>query len=196
MKFFILSDSHFLHDNIIKYCNRPSNFNEQIIRNWRRVVSDEDIVIHLGDVACGFKGNEEKLKQIFDLLPGKKYLIRGNHDTRPDEFYKNLGFEDIRDYLIIENNGLKTLLCHYPLEISLYDSIATRDFQTELMSLFRDKECSFLIHGHTHNAKPRYAFAFNASVERLNYTPIELQKCFEGLKSFQETLHIKYAKKV
>lgn len=196
MKHFVISDTHFLHNNIIKYCNRPEDYNKQIIKNWRKVVSDEDVVIHLGDVACGFKGREKELKQIFSLLPGKKQLIKGNHDTKEDAFYFDLGFETVKDYAIIENEGIKTLLCHYPLEISLYDSIAIRDFQTELMSLFRDKECSFLIHGHTHNAKPKYAFAFNASVERLNYTPIELQKCFEGLKSFQETLHIKYAKKV
>ena len=186
MKYFLISDTHFLHDNIIKYCNRPEDFNKLLIKNWKNVVTDEDTVLHLGDVACGFTGREDKLKQIFDLLPGKKYLIRGNHDTRPDEFYKELGFEDIRDYLIIENDGIKTLLCHYPLEISIFDSIQSREKQSNLMSVFKDNGCSYLIHGHTHNAKPKYSFAFNASVERLNYTPIELSECYKGLKTFQE----------
>lgn len=185
MKYYVISDTHFLHNNIIKYCNRPEDYNERIIENWRKVVSDEDIVIHLGDVACGFTGREAELKQIFELLPGKKQLIKGNHDTRVDMFYFDLGFETVKDYAIIENEGYKTLLCHYPLEISLHDHKTSRAMQIELMSLFRDKKCSYLIHGHTHNAKPKYGFAFNASVERLNYTPIELQKCFEGLKSFQ-----------
>ena len=85
MKYFVISDTHFLHDNIIKYCNRPEDFNKLLIKNWKNAVTDEDTVLHLGDVACGFTGREDKLKQIFDLLPGKKYLIRGNHDTRPDE---------------------------------------------------------------------------------------------------------------
>ena len=187
MKYFVISDTHFLHNNIIKYCNRPEDFNKLLVKNWNNTVTDEDTVIHLGDVACGFTGREDKLKQIFDLLPGKKYLIRGNHDTRPDEFYKDLGFEDIRDYLIIENNGLKTLLCHYPLEISIFDSIHVREKQSNLMSVFKDNGCSYLIHGHTHNAKPKYNFAFNASVERLNYTPIELSECYKGLKTFQES---------
>ena len=65
MKHFVISDTHFLHNNIIKYCNRPEDYNKKIIKNWRRVVSDEDVVIHLGDVACGFKGREKELKQIF-----------------------------------------------------------------------------------------------------------------------------------
>lgn len=182
---YIISDTHFLHDNIIKYCGRPEDFNKRIIKNWKRVVSNEDTVIHLGDVACGFKGREDKLKQIFDLLPGKKHLIKGNHDTREDEFYFDLGFETVKDYVIIENKGYKTMLCHYPLEISLFESVLSRDKQYELMSIFRENDCSYLIHGHKHNSKPKYDFAFNASVERIDYTPIELSKCYEGLKTFQ-----------
>ena len=50
MKYYVISDTHFLHDNTIKYCNRPEDYNERIIENWRKVVSDEDTVIHLGDV--------------------------------------------------------------------------------------------------------------------------------------------------
>ena len=66
MKHLIISDTHFLHKNIVQYCNRPTDFNKLIIKNWHKVVKPEDIVIHLGDVACGFTGNEEKLKQIFN----------------------------------------------------------------------------------------------------------------------------------
>ena len=58
MKFFVIGDTHFLHENIIKYCNRPTDFNKLIIKNWNKVVKAEDVVIHLGDVACDFTGNE------------------------------------------------------------------------------------------------------------------------------------------
>ena len=185
MKYFIISDSHFLHKNIIQYCNRPTDFNKLIIKNWNKVVKPEDIVIHLGDVACGFSGNEEKLKQIFNLLTGTKYLIRGNHDTKDDQFYIDLGFKDVKDYLIIETGSKKVFLCHYPLEISIFESQHSIAKQSELINIFKENNCSYLIHGHTHNAEPRYKFAFNASVERINYTPIEFSKCLEGLTSFQ-----------
>ena len=185
MKHFIISDTHFLHKNIIQYCNRPTDFNKLIIKNWNKVVKSEDIVIHLGDVACGFSGNEEKLKQIFNLLTGTKYLLRGNHDTKDDQFYIDLGFKDVKDYLIIETGSEKVFLCHYPLEISIFESQYSIAKQSELINIFKENNCSYFIHGHTHNAEPRYKFAFNASVERIDYTPIEFSKCLEGLTSFQ-----------
>lgn len=50
---FFISDTHFNHTNIIRFCNRPfkdvSHMNETIISNWNRVVGPEDIIFHLDD---------------------------------------------------------------------------------------------------------------------------------------------------
>ena len=71
---FVISDTHFGHANIIKYCNRPfssvEEMNERMIENWNSVVTVQDHVYHLGDV---YFGNETS--NFFHRLNGKKRLI-------------------------------------------------------------------------------------------------------------------------
>ena len=87
-KTYLVSDTHFNHSNIIKYCSRPfsniEEMNKVIIDNWNNIVDKEDTVYHLGDFGFGTK---EELKEIFDKLNGKKYLIMGNHDRRVGKKY-------------------------------------------------------------------------------------------------------------
>ena len=62
---YFIADTHFNHENIIKYCDRPlsnaKEMNEYIIQKWNSVVNEDDIVYHLGDV--GF-GTTEMLKEL------------------------------------------------------------------------------------------------------------------------------------
>lgn len=56
-KVYFTSDTHFYHSNIIGFCKRPfknvEDMNETLIENWNRVVSQDDIVFHLGDFCLG-----------------------------------------------------------------------------------------------------------------------------------------------
>ena len=56
-KIFITADLHLGHANIIRYCGRPyrdvNEMNEDLIRRWNSVVSDNDRVFFLGDFALG-----------------------------------------------------------------------------------------------------------------------------------------------
>ena len=73
---YIIADTHFNHENIIKYCARPfenaAHMNEYIIQKWNETVSTIDLVYHLGDV--GF-GSNEQLKNLIDRLNGIKILL-------------------------------------------------------------------------------------------------------------------------
>jgi calcineurin-like phosphoesterase family protein len=73
----IISDTHFFHVNVGRYCNRPDNWQELIIKNWNDLISPEDTVLHLGDFAFGKRSNFDNLTEI---LNGRIILIRGNHD--------------------------------------------------------------------------------------------------------------------
>ena len=113
---FFISDPHFGHQNILKYCNRPfkstDEMNEFIINRWNLLVKEDDIVFILGDIAFGGAGLFDK---IVPRLNGQKYLILGNHD------YKNMR-EKYREYFVkvstkmfISIDGQPIILNHEPL---------------------------------------------------------------------------------
>lgn len=112
---YFIAYTHFNHENIIKYCNRPFNnaqeMNEYIIRKWNSVVTENDIVYHLGDV--GF-GTTEQLKELIGKLNGIKILIRGNHDfKRGVNGWKEVGFSEVYKKKLILNN---LVLTHEPIQ--------------------------------------------------------------------------------
>lgn len=160
---------HWNHDNIIKYENRPLDFNELIIKNWRELVLPNDIVYHLGDVI--FK-REGELKYILGQLPGRKILIQGNHDRNKSFWYIEKGFESVHKYYTT-SNGI--LLSHKPLDIKEIEKSGGH-------------KISFNIHGHFHNkqreelsrSKAGYPFYSEKhkllSIEIEDYKPVLLDE--------------------
>lgn len=75
------------------------NHQHKIEKNWKQRVSSEDAVLIPGDISWAMTQEEawEDLLWI-ENLPGKKYLIRGNHDywwksiTKMNEAFKTLHF--------------------------------------------------------------------------------------------------------
>lgn len=85
MKFFALSDLHLSGDPPTKpmdvFGPHWANHREKIIRSWREKVSEEDYLLIGGDISWAMR-LEEALPDLYLLteLPGKKILLRGNHD--------------------------------------------------------------------------------------------------------------------
>lgn len=112
---FFTSDTHFCHKNIINFCNRPfgsvEEMNEKLIENWNKVVTNRDIIYHLGDFCFG--GSAE-WHTILGRLNGRITLIKGNHD------YKNLRagydrlFENVTDKMLIKIGNRQIYLNHEP----------------------------------------------------------------------------------
>lgn len=93
--------------------------NEELIKNWNALISDDDEVYHLGDVSLG---SPEKTKEILYRLNGKIYLINGNHEKSVlSKSYNRDRFEWIKDYheLKINNEGGKSMIvmCHYAMRV-------------------------------------------------------------------------------
>jgi calcineurin-like phosphoesterase family protein len=88
---FFTADTHAGHANIIKYCNRPFKTAEEmaatIVDNWNSVVvSDDDVVYHMGDVWDVRGHNPGLYKEFLGALNGKIYLVLGNHDQKVYRF--------------------------------------------------------------------------------------------------------------
>ncbi len=176
---YVISDSHFCHEKIIQYCNRPKNHNALMIKNWNNIVDEGDTVLHLGDFSAGvnsFKGGFETLKKIANGLNGDIHLLRGNHDNYSNEIYiKELGFKSVNEFMVIEN----VFFCHFPLLIDEYTKKPQRI--QRLINEYKKSNCNFLIHGHTHNNPVSWKRKnwMNISVEKTKYSPIDIEKLFK-----------------
>lgn len=115
MRKFYISDWHYGHGNIIRLDNRPfssvEEMNKTLVDNWNRVVTNADTVYVVGDMFwCKSAESVEVLKR----LKGNKFLIKGNHDRSNDNTFKKQ-FVKITEYMEVEDNGNKIVLCHYPI---------------------------------------------------------------------------------
>ena len=79
MSVFFTSDPHLGHRSIAKYRPfvRDTQHNSQLfVQDWLKHIGKNDVVYMLGDVAF----DDESLKLV-GTLPGRKILIKGNHDN-------------------------------------------------------------------------------------------------------------------
>lgn len=84
MKIFAISDLH------LAFCaNKPmdifggtwENYLDEIVDDWQKKVSDDDVVVLAGDLSWAMKLSETKQDfEFLSKLKGKKIIIRGNHD--------------------------------------------------------------------------------------------------------------------
>jgi calcineurin-like phosphoesterase family protein len=158
-----ISDTHFSHQNIIKYSKRPfediHHMNESLIANWNTRVLPNDEIYHLGDF--GF-GDTENLQKIFDRLNGRRFLILGNHDKNSQ---KMTGWEWIRHYHELHvkrdgHNGSSTIiLFHYAMRV-----------------WNKAHHGAIQLYGHSHGNMPGNSQSLDVGVDCWDYRPINLKQ--------------------
>jgi calcineurin-like phosphoesterase family protein len=202
---FIISDLHLNHKNILLFepirntqmrIDGFDNHEEWVIHNWNSVISENDVVLCLGDFA--FSGVSEYAKQ----LNGIKIMVLGNHDAPPKQHkWKNGNIfvidglylyneslitravhdDDMMSGFIKEINNKKCLFSHYPVfDSDEYDrrnpNIKPRiEF---LENVYKLQDCDLSIHGHTHSNNSKFTSAINVSFEALNFKPTKLKDIF------------------
>jgi calcineurin-like phosphoesterase family protein len=176
-KIFFTSDSHWNHENILKFCDRPfkdvEEMNYKLIENWNNKVPHDGLVFHLGDFAWG--GGYEGWKKIREQLNGDIILIEGNHDrknlttTAREELFKLVTWQ-----MLIEIEGRKILLNHFPFLC--------------YAGVYREpKKLVYQCYGHVHSGPdkkgqdiPRlvhtYPMQYDVGVDNNNYEPISWEE--------------------
>jgi len=170
--YYFISDTHFGHQNIIKYCDRPflslTDMDLVLIRNWNERVQKTDTVFFLGDF-CLSKSSEAPNSKNFDFyrqqLNGNIIFISGNHDNRGNKQAKT----------IITNIGIfygneNIFLTHNPKYINL--------------------NYKFNFVGHVHN-KWKFqiinkCIVVNLSVEQWNYHPVTINEIMSAYHQWRK----------
>lgn len=114
MAIYIIGDLHigFSVDKPMDiFGNKWENHSEKIKENWLKKVDNKDTVVIPGDFSWGIDLEESKLDFDFlNKLPGKKILLKGNHDywwdtvNKMNKFLKENDFENI--YFLFNNSYL------------------------------------------------------------------------------------------
>lgn len=83
MSLFAIADLHlsFGSDKPMDVFDGWQNYTVRLEKNWRAVVGDDDTVVIAGDISWAMK-IEDAVKDFtfINSLPGKKLILKGNHD--------------------------------------------------------------------------------------------------------------------
>lgn len=193
MKRYWLSDCHFGHPNIIKYCNRPTlkkadldingkwvspeialaaadRHDKFLIRNINGRIKPDDNVVHVGDFmnrggAAGVQGFRNGPDYYINQLNGRWVMIEGNHDTQNK-------VKSVARYMIVDIGPYTAFVSHYPLE-------NFHRFKPELIEYVvncTDFQITAHVHNawtykyHSHNNKPY--LMYNVGIDVHRYVPI------------------------
>ncbi len=168
---YFTSDLHLGHENILRFANRPfdniEEMNRTLIANYNALVSNEDTVYILGDLAYRIPVTEAN--EIISRLNGKKHLIVGNHDKNYDRSL----FEEVVDYKQLHTHSKYFTLMHYP------------------MLEWAKMRCkSIMLHGHMHNEGMDYNIEcrkngirrFDVGVDANNFCPVAITTIIEFME--------------
>lgn len=164
MAAFFTADTHFGHQNILRYCSRPfrdlNHMHEALIANWNAVVQPSDTVYHLGDFGFG-----PAVRLARPRLNGIIHLVLGNHDkvTLEDASL----FKSISPLKLIDIDHQKIVLCHYAMR--------TWQFQSK---------GAWQLYGHSHGnlADDPNLLSLDIGVDCWGYRPVSISQIRERMK--------------
>lgn len=180
MDAWITADTHFGYAGVNAGIERPVGFSERILKGLQRVMTPKHTLIHLGDVCYV---DDEFWNGEIAKLPGRKWLVTGNHDKRSVTWYTTHGWDWAGTSMSLNEFGRNILFSHIPM--------ITDSFRADPRGIIEHRY-DINIHGHFHDfpaervkeKEPEIYKVLNKkhfliSVEKLNYQPIKLKRIIE-----------------
>ena len=113
MALFVIADTHLSMSSnkpMDVFGGRWQDYHRKLENRWRAVVDNNDTVIIPGDISWAMTLDEgEKDLKFLDSLPGKKIILKGNHEywwstvTKINNFLKEKNINSIE---LLHNNGV------------------------------------------------------------------------------------------
>ena len=171
------ADTHFGHENVVKFCDRPFSSVKQmdvaLISNMRERVGHNDDLWIIGDFAFGPRATHASyLIEIFEQLPGaRKHLIVGNHDLQPT---LDLAWDTVTSLIELRDGPLKqaNTLCHYPM-------ITWNHARRSALQFF----------GHVHNNWLGSRNSVNVGVDVWDFSPVQFEDIAARAQDLPPNLH-------
>jgi len=175
MKYIITTDTHLGHEKMLKW-GRPPDFEKKILKGLESVASHSAILIHLGDICIG---NDRANNRLLTSIPFfKKYLIRGNHDRKSNEWYLQNGWDMVCNTMGLGYNGDEIIFSHMPVNLE--------GGAINIHGHFHDVEAKRIMAKEPHlyaiSQKPAHVLL---SLERNCYMPFNLDTIVKNLTNKQ-----------
>jgi len=173
---YITSDTHFGHDKIITYTNRPYRsileMDSTLITNWNSVVKDVDTIYHLGDFCLG---DALMAERYFEQLNGHIHVLPGSHDSRwwNENYTSKSGHEVVHEPPVVELAFDEYGSVGYPLYVIL------SHYSHRVWS--RSHYGSIHLYGHSHGRLSDLGKSMDVGVDVFP-TPVSIEKIVEIMR--------------
>lgn len=179
-KIYFTSDLHLCHDKEFLYGGRGftcvEDMNNEIIKRWNALITDEDEVYILGD---SILNDTERGIDILKILKGKKYYVFGNHDSTSriellQEKCPEITFLGWSYMLQIDKK--RFYLSHFPSITKTPDDAP-------------NKQGIINLYGHTHQDTNFYndnPYMYHVGMDSHNLTPVEINVIIDEIQRKKE----------
>lgn len=143
MKIWITTDWHLWSVEDTRHPYKSDNQLQEWFNKMSSKISEDDILIVLGDVCDPAVAKLDKLETYIRNIPGYKMLCLGNHDTLSKDQYKSFGFDSVSEGVVLDN----IIFTHKPIYVPeniinihghLHNRVMVNDWSTRHINAYTE----------------------------------------------------------